>query len=130
MRKKILIIEDDAVVCYGLQAKLSSEGYIVESNNGSNEVGDVIKQAIKFNPDYIILDLILPKVDGFELLKAVKAGDETSKIPIFIFTNLSDNDSRERCDKLGAEYYFIKEDFNIDEFVDKLGKITNMIFLK
>jgi len=122
MNKKILIIEDDANLLAGLQAKFSVEGFSVITDMGVEE-GDSLKKAAQFQPDYIILDLILPRVDGFALLSDLKTNQQTSSIPVFIFTNLSDEDSRVKCKNLGADYYLIKIEFSLDDFVAKVKKI-------
>ena len=122
-RKKLFIIEDDANILYSLRAKFSLDGFQTEVDTGIDEIERILNRIRIFNPDYIILDLILPKVDGFELLAKLKADQQIFKIPVFIFTNLSDEDSKVRGKKLGTDYYFIKNDFTLDEFVDKVKKI-------
>ncbi|MFH1522791.1 MAG: response regulator [Patescibacteria group bacterium] len=123
MLKKIFIIEDDVNVLYSLQAKFSLNGFQVKTNSGNSVIQELIDEVKKFKPDYVILDLILPKVDGFEIIKALKTEKETASSHIFVFTNLSDEDSRTRGIDLGAEQYFFKVDFGIDEFVEKVKKI-------
>jgi DNA-binding response OmpR family regulator len=123
MSKKIFIVEDDVTLLSSLQAKFSVEGFNVIVNNGAGDVNEIIKLLKTSIPDLIILDLILPKVDGFEVLGAVKATETINKIPVFVFSNLSDNDSKEKCARLGAEQYFIKSDFNLDQFIEKIKKI-------
>ena len=122
MSKKIFIIEDDANLLYGLQAKLRIEGFDVEIDEGLDEQ-EILKKLQKTLPNYIILDLILPRIDGFEMIKAIKKDQTLNNIPIFIFSNLSDNDSKARSIDLGAEQFFIKNDFSVDEFVTKLKNI-------
>ena len=70
-----------------------------------------------------ILDITLPKLNGFDVLKEVKAKPEISRIKIFIFTNLSDDDSRQQAIKFGADFYLLKTDFKLDEFVAKFKTI-------
>ena len=121
--RKIYIIEDDANLWYGLQAKFSAEGFKVQTDTGNGYVLEIINR-IKVNPpDFIILDLILPNFDGFNLLGAIKKDKEIKDIPVFVFTSLSDQDGKSRGLNLGADYYFIKDDFSIDGFVGKVGKI-------
>ncbi|MDP2708434.1 MAG: response regulator [bacterium] len=122
MGKKILIVEDDANLLYGLQAKLRVAGFEVMTDEGADQP-EVLEKIKALKPDYIILDLILPRLDGFELLSEIKSEQEISKIPVFIFTNLSDSDSRQKGKNLGADFYLIKTDFNLDEFVEKFKKI-------
>jgi DNA-binding response OmpR family regulator len=123
MGKKIFIIEDDVTLLSSLQAKFSVEGFDVIVNNGAGDINDVIKLLRVSVPDFIILDLILPKIDGFELLGMINAETILARIPVFIFSNLSDNDSKEKCQRLGAKQYFVKSEFNIDQFIEKIKKI-------
>lgn len=123
MDKNVLIIEDDANNLCALQAKLSIEGFKVKTETGDSSIEEIILKIKQFQPNYIILDLILPQVDGFDILQAIKADNELSGVKVFIFTNLSDNDSQSRSEKLGADYYFIKNKFIIDEFIEKFKKI-------
>ena len=120
--KKILIVEDDANLLYGLQAKFRVAGYEILADQGTDKAAAMEKIRI-LKPDYIILDIMLPKVDGFELLAEVKADREIFMIPVFIFTDLSDTDSRRKGKELGADFYLIKAELNIDEFVEKFQKI-------
>lgn len=124
MPKKILIIEDDANLLYGLQAKLRVEGFITAVDQGL-EFTEPMEKIKAFKPDIIILDIILPKINGFDLLSEIKASRETAKITVFVFTNLSDNDSKERAEKLGASFYLIKTGINLDDFVVKFKKIIS-----
>jgi DNA-binding response OmpR family regulator len=79
----------------------------------------------EFQPDFIVLDLILPKVDGFDIVKRLKADDELSEKQIFIFTDLSDEDSRQRSLEIGADYVFFKDDFDTFQFAEKVLKIID-----
>jgi len=127
MAKKIYIVEDDANILYGLQAKLSLAGFLVEVSNGNLEIENLMDNIKKADPDFIILDLILPRIDGFEVVKAIRADQNISNLPIFIFTNLSDQDTRSRSAALGVSYFFIKNDFNVDNFASKVKKIIENI---
>ncbi len=122
-RKKIYIIEDDANILYGLQAKFNIEGYQVRVNQGSDEL-EIINELISFTPDYIILDLILPTVDGFILLSKIKSNNILANSLVFIFTNLSDNDTMTRAKNIGVNYFFLKNSFNLDEFVETFKKVN------
>jgi len=123
MGKKIFIVEDDVILLSSLQAKFSVEGFNVLVHNGAGDINEIIKLIKISMPDLIILDLILPKVDGFELLGSIKAADSIIGIPIFVFSNLSDDDSKKKCFSLGAEQYFVKSYFNLDQFIEKIKKI-------
>ncbi len=124
MAKKISIIKEDVNFLYPLQNKLSLSGFEVDADLGrANNVEEIIN-SIKVNkPEYIILDLILPYVNGFELLSSIKGDADIFSIPVFVFTNLSDSNSKSRSEQLGIDYYFIKSEFSVDEFISKVLKI-------
>ncbi len=119
---KILIIEDDANLLFSLQSKLRIEGFEIITDAGTDEIM-ALEKINAFRPDYIILDIILPKINGLDLLQKIKAKTEISRIPVCIFTNLSDDDTRQQAKKYGADIFLLKTDFSIDEFVDKFKKI-------
>ncbi len=121
--KKIFIIEDDSNLLYGLEAQFTADEFEVEVSSGDEELEELMTRLQDFEPDYIILDLILPKVDGFEIIKKIKADDELNDRQIFIFTDLSDEDSHQRSLALGADYVFLKDDFDTFEFSEKVKKI-------
>jgi len=121
--KKIFIIEDDANLLYGLESQFSADEFEVETATGDEEIEELMNSLRDFEPDHIILDLILPKIDGFEIIKKLKSDDELNDKQIFIFTDLSDEDSRQRSLQLGADYVFFKEEFDTFEFVEKVKRI-------
>ena len=129
MNNKIFIIEDDANILYGLAAQLGAIGFQVETESGGEKTEEIIKKIKIFTPDFVILDLILPRLDGFSLLEAIKS-DKEINTSVFIFTNLSDEDSRARGSRLGADYYFIKNDFSIIEFTEKIKNIIKNLAKK
>lgn len=122
---KIYIIEDDVDILYGLSSELSSFDFVVDSSEGDEDMATLIENILEFSPHYIILDLILPKLDGFEVLRKIKEEVELSDIPVFIFTDLSDQDGRERSIGLGADQYFLKDEFDIYNFTQKIKKIID-----
>ena len=112
MKKNILIVEDDQFFRDLLKKKLSSLGFnILEASNGEEGI-DITKQK---KPDLIILDLLLPNIDGFEVLSKAKANPDTSKIPVIIVSNLGQQEDIERGLKLGAADYLIKSQFDIEK---------------
>lgn len=121
--KKIHIIEDDADLLYGLESEFTADNFEVETSYGDEELEELLDNMREFEPDYIILDLILPKADGFELIKKIKEDDVLGLKPIFVFTDLSDEDSKGRSSELGADYIFFKDEFDTYEFAAKVKKI-------
>jgi two-component system chemotaxis response regulator CheY len=122
--KKIFIIEDDADILYGLESQFAAGEMEVETSDGDEELEELMGRLRDFLPDFIVLDLILPKIDGFDIVKKIKADDELGDKQIFIFTDLSDEDSRQRSLELGADYVFFKEDFDAFSFAEKVKKIV------
>lgn len=124
MPKSVFIIEDDVNIAKGLQANLNSLGFEAETNpGGETEIEDLIMEVKKSAADIVILDLILPKLDGFEIIKAIRADDEIADVYVFVFTDVSDEDSRARGLSIGANQYFLKNDFSVSEFAEKVKKI-------
>ncbi len=120
MAKKILIIEDDKFLRELINKKLAKEGYdIIEAVDGE----DGTRKAKEEKPDLVLLDLILPGIDGFEVLHRVKQDIETSAMPVIILSNLGQKDDVERGMKLGAADYLIKAHFTPGEIVEKVKNI-------
>jgi len=120
MAKKILIIEDDEFLRELIGQKLTREGYIiVEAEDGERGIEAVKKE----KPDLVLLDLILPGVDGFEVLSQIKKDPSTAQVPVLILSNLGQKDDIERGLKLGAVDYLIKAQFTPGEIVKKIAKV-------
>ena len=121
--KKIFIVEDDANILYGLESQFEAADLEVEVSEADEDIEELVSNIRDFDPDYIVLDLILPKIDGFEVVKKLKSDEELSEKEIFIFTDLSDEDSRSRSLEVGADYIFFKDEFDTFEFAEKVIKI-------
>ncbi len=120
MAKKILIVEDDKFLRELISQKILQEGYDVsEAVDGEKGVTSV--KEVK--PDLVLLDLILPGIDGFEVLSRIKADPETSKIPVIILSNLGQKDDIDRGLKMGAVDYMIKAHFTPAEIITKVRGI-------
>ena len=119
---KILLVEDDSFLLGMYATKFEIEGFkVVMAEDGEK----AFKLAVKEMPDIILLDIILPKVNGFEVLRQLKATVATAKIPVLLLTNLSQKDEIEQGLKMGAEDYLIKAHFMPSEVVDKIKKVLN-----
>lgn len=117
---KILIVEDDKFLRELMVQKILKEGYqVVEGINGEEGVA----KAKEEKPDLMLLDLILPGIDGFEALRQVKDNPETATIPVIILSNLGQKDDVERGMKLGATDYMIKAHFTPGEILAKIKSI-------
>lgn len=118
-KKKLLIVEDDALLSSALNESLTSKDLeILNINNGL----EVLGAAKNFKPDIILLDLILPGIDGFEVLKQLKSDVLTKDIPVFVLSNLSEQADVRSVKALGAEDYFIKANIKIKEIAGIIKK--------
>ncbi|OGZ17280.1 MAG: hypothetical protein A2Z78_01515 [Candidatus Nealsonbacteria bacterium RBG_13_36_15] len=117
--KKILFIEDESALQKTLGEILQQEGYqIISALDG--KIG--LESANDQKPDLILLDLILPKLHGLEVLKKLMDNPKTKKIPVIVLTNLEDAEGVEKALELGATTYLVKENYSLDEVVDKVKK--------
>jgi DNA-binding response OmpR family regulator len=117
MMKKILVIEDDKFLRELISQKLVKEGYdVIEAVDG--EKG--LEKAGKENPDLVLLDLILPGMNGFEVLSRIKNEAALSQIPVIILSNLGQRDDIEKALEIGAADYLIKAHFTPEEIIDKI----------
>lgn len=117
MAKKILIIEDDKFLRELIAQKLVKEGYdIAEAVDGEKGV----KAAKEEKPDLVLLDLVLPGIDGFEVLARIKGDSEIAQIPVIILSNLGQKDDIEKGLKMGAADYLIKAHFTPAEIIEKI----------
>ena len=117
MSKNILIIEDDEFFRGLVGKKLVSEGFNISVATDGKEG---IEKAQQTKPDLILLDLVLPTIDGFEVLKELKEDPSTSLIPIIILSNLDKKENIERGLKLGADDYLVKSQFTLDLIIIKV----------
>jgi len=116
---KILLIEDDPFLLSMYATKFELEGFeIISADDGEK----ALKAASKEKPDIILLDVLLPKMDGFEVLKELKKNEETKAVPVILLTNLSQRDDVEKGLALGAVDYLIKAHFMPTEVVEKIKK--------
>ena len=118
MAKTILIIEDDTFL-QGLEAtKLKKEGYDILTAVDSVEAFKIIDEKKKI--DLILLDLLLPQVDGFMILEKIRQEKELLTIPVIVFSNLSEEKDIKRATKLGISEFLVKSNFTLDELAKKV----------
>ena len=123
MAKKILIIEDDKFLRDLIARKLISEGFdISEAVDGE----EGIKKITEEKPDLVLLDLILPSIDGFEVLSRMKGNPSCASIPVIILSNLGQKEEVEKGLELGATKYLIKAHYIPSEVVEEIKKLLNI----
>ena len=118
--KKILFVEDEAALQKTLGDVLTQEGYeVISALDG--EIGLTLAKEKK--PDLILLDLILPKINGFNVLKQLKEDAETKAIPVIVLTNLEGIGDIDKVIELGATTYLVKAQYSLEELVEKIRKV-------
>jgi len=117
--KKILIIEDERVLQKTLGDTLRKENYEVFSAL-DGEMGLKLLESQNF--DLIILDLLLPQISGFEVLKRIKENEKTKNIPVIILTNFGSAENVDKALELGVTTYLVKTNYSLPEVVEKVKK--------
>lgn len=119
---KILLVEDDSFLLNMYATKFELEDFMVVTAEDGEKA---VRAAARELPAIILLDIILPKMSGFEVLKQLKADKRTAKIPVILLTNLSQKDEIEQGLSMGAADYLIKAHFMPSEVVEKIKKALN-----
>lgn len=114
IKKRVLVVEDDALLADILMDSILAEGFEALNVVEGSKVLEVTKA---YNPHIILLDIILPGLDGFGVLKELKAESSTAKIPVFILSNLDSVSDVKSAKVLGAEEYFIKARSEIKKII-------------
>jgi DNA-binding response OmpR family regulator len=116
-KTKILIIEDEEMLSTMYKVKFENEGYEVST---ARDGAEGLAIAFKENPDIILLDIIMPKIDGFAVLKKFHENDMTKNTPVILLTNLGQDEDVKRGNELGAVGYLIKANNTPSEVVEKV----------
>jgi len=119
MPKKILLIEDEEIMVNLLQRKLTQEGYEISVARDGEEGLKLIREAV---PDLVLLDIIMPKKGGFEVMEVMQKDKELREIPVIIISNSGQPVELDRAKELGAKDWLIKTDFDPQEVLDKVVK--------
>lgn len=121
---KILLVEDDAALAMAYKERLESEGFVVEHvPNGE----DALSAAVKFRPSLILLDIMMPKISGFDVLDILRNTPDTTNIKIIILSALSQPKDVERAKSIGADDYLVKSDVVVADVVQKIKYHLGMI---
>jgi DNA-binding response OmpR family regulator len=119
---QILLVEDDTFLADIYKKKFEMEGFKISiSDNGEKALVDIKKK----KPDIVLLDVLLPKLDGFAVLEKLKKDAEVKDVPVILLTNLGQKDEVEKGLEMGAVDYLIKAHFKPSEIVDKVKKVLN-----
>jgi DNA-binding response OmpR family regulator len=119
---KILLIEDEPNLVEMFSVALNGAGFNTETiKDGKNALGAIKKM----KPDLVLLDLVLPGKDGYEILKEVKGDKTINSCLIYVFSNLTQSDEIEKALKLGAKDYLVKSDYTPSKLVAKINEICS-----
>ncbi|HEX9008548.1 MAG TPA: response regulator [Patescibacteria group bacterium] len=118
--KKILVAEDDELYGKVYLNKLTKEGYQVFLVLNGKEAIEVAKRE---RPDLILMDIIMPVMDGFTALKEIKSDPATQNLRVLIMSNLSQDADISKAKEMGAEDYFVKSNISISEFIEKINSM-------
>jgi DNA-binding response OmpR family regulator len=126
-KKKILLVEDDEALSSVYRARLELEGFDVkEVNNG--EVA--LSAALEFKPDLVLLDAMMPKISGFDVLDILRNTPETSAIRVIMLTALSQPKDKERAESLGVNDYLVKSQVVIGDVIERVKFHLGMLEAK
>lgn len=121
-KRRILIIEDDAFIRDIYSVRFGQEGYQIDiAENGV----EALKKLKKTIPDIILLDMVMPYMDGTETLKNIKKNDRLKNIPVIMLTNVSEKEKVDESIESGVKEYLIKSHFTPSEVVEKVSSLLN-----
>jgi len=116
-KKKILLVEDDVALSQVYKSRLELEGFETrEVNNGE----DALSAAVEFHPDLILLDAMMPKISGFDVLDILRNTPDTTNIRVIMLTALSQPKDKERAEALGVDDYLVKSQVVIGDVVERV----------
>ena len=121
-KNKILIVDDDEYVVKALSDHLGRKGYQTITASNGEEGLRAVEESV---PDLVLLDVIMPKMDGITLLRELKKNSATESIPVIMITNLDNKESDTEANNLGAAAYLVKTNYGLDEVTKKIEEILN-----
>lgn len=123
-RKKILFVEDDDALAGVYVMRLEAEGFEVNRvDNGE----DALATAVSFKPDLVLLDVMMPKVSGFDVLDILRNTPETANLKIVMLTALSQESDKKRAEELGVDDYLVKSQVVIGDVIQRLKHHLGMV---
>lgn len=118
-RKKILLVEDDEGLAQVYLTRLDVEGFEVKRvPNGE----DALAAAIEFKPDLILLDVMMPKVSGFDVLDILRNTPDTTNVKIIMLTALSQEEDRQKAESMGVDDYLVKSQVVIADVIERIRR--------
>lgn len=117
IKKKILLVEDDVALAAVYKSRLELEGFDIRDVNNGEEA---LSAAIEFKPDLILLDAMMPKISGFDVLDILRNTPDTTNIRVIMLTALSQPKDKERAEALGVDDYLVKSQVVISDVVERI----------
>ena len=122
-KKKILLVEDDDALASTYVIRLEAEGFDVRrTNNGENALAD----AVQYHPDLVILDAMMPKLSGFEVLDIIRTTPETANLKVMMLTALSQDGDKLRAEELGVDDYLVKSQVVIADVIVRIKQLLGV----
>lgn len=118
-KKQILLVEDEPLLGNILKQRLEREGFSVHLAVDGEEALKILKDT---KPDLILLDVILPKISGFELMEKLKMDPQLQQAPVIVISNLGQESDVQKSQSLGAIEYFVKAKVSIDDLIGKIKR--------
>lgn len=123
--KKILIIEDDKFLSQVLKGRLEKEGFaVLQAFDGEEGIAALKKEL----PDLVLLDIIMPKVSGFEILEQISIDPQLQGVPVVVVSNLGQESDLQKVERLGIKHYFIKVQVSIEDLVTTIKNLMTQGF--
>lgn len=119
---KILVAEDDQFLSDAYATKLTQAGYELEKAFDGQEV---LQKLETYSPDVIILDLVMPKLDGYSVLEQLKQSEDWKDIPVIVASNLGQKQDIDQAKKLGANDYVVKTDLSMNKLIEKIENLIS-----
>lgn len=123
-QKKILLVEDDDALAAVYIARLEAEGFVVQRVPNGEEA---LARALEFRPDLVLLDAMMPKVSGFDVLDIIRNTPETTNMRIIMLTALSQESDLQRAKALGVDEYLVKSQVVIADVIERIKHHLNMV---
>jgi len=120
------VVEDDSFLRRLLVTKLKRERFeVAEAASG----GEALEYLKTHNPSLVLLDLLMPGVDGFQVLEALRAQERIARTPVIVLSNLGEQQHVDRAKSLGADDYLVKAHFVLDEIMERISKVLSERYL-
>lgn len=120
MSSKVLIVEDDLYLVKAYEAKLATSGFEVKIVTDGEQAFEAMSS---FKPDVVVLDLVMPKRDGYAFLEEVMGHPEFKQVPIIVASNLGQKSDIAKVKDMGVVDYIVKSDMSLDDLVDRIRAV-------